>query len=178
MPKPRSIHATPARSRALTALVILLALGAPLACRQGDGPDLGRTLSPLSGRAASVGPEQGTDDPVFVAYANVESNSASALGVGASLVVWQDARVDTATTNNHIFGARIGPSGQSMDTSSIAIAVDVNSQSNPAVAFDGTNWLVVWQDTRNVTSGTGGSAEGRALATPTIAGLRRRLPTR
>src|SRR5262245_14327975 len=125
------------RARPLAALVALLALGAP-----------------LSGLAAVVGPEQATDDPVPVAAGHLEGSSASARGAGASLVVWQDLRVDSSTATYHIFGARVDASGKSLDTSGIAIALDVGAQSNPAVAFDGTNWLVVWQDTRANATGS------------------------
>lgn len=63
------------------------------------------------------------------------------------LVVWQDAR-NWNSTRNDVFGARVSSRGTVLDRSGIAVSTAANSQSYPAVAANGTDWLVVWQDAR------------------------------
>ncbi|HTW92002.1 MAG TPA: hypothetical protein VMH22_09870 [bacterium] len=63
------------------------------------------------------------------------------------LVVWQDLR-NGGTTD--IYGTRVSPAGTVLDAGGIAVTRAANGQGVPAVAFDGTNALAVWQDERNV----------------------------
>ncbi|NPV13775.1 hypothetical protein HPY86_02450 [candidate division WOR-3 bacterium] len=60
------------------------------------------------------------------------------------LVVWQEYR--RSSVNADIYGARVTPEGAVLDTNSIPITTRGGHQINPAVAFDGTNYLVVWAD--------------------------------
>jgi hypothetical protein len=70
------------------------------------------------------------------------------------LVVWSDLRNDTPYINNaDIYGARINSNGKVLDTNGIAICTAADYQSNPSVAANGTDWLVVWQDNRSDSSG-------------------------
>jgi hypothetical protein len=65
------------------------------------------------------------------------------------LVVWEDYR-DCRDTRweTGIYGARVAPDGRLIDASAIPICMESGSQRYPSVAFDGTNYLVVWEDSR------------------------------
>jgi hypothetical protein len=58
-----------------------------------------------------------------------------------SLVVWADSR-----SADKLYCARVSHSGAVLDTAGIPIQAAGYGQSHPAVSFDGTNYLVVWQD--------------------------------
>ncbi|MFQ5906377.1 MAG: hypothetical protein ACE5JA_07375, partial [bacterium] len=87
-------------------------------------------------------------DPVGIAvctaggdqlYASVASDTSTCL------VVWEDYR---GGSTSDIYGARVDTSGTVLDPSSIAICTVTDDQFKPSVAFDGTNYLVVWHDYR------------------------------
>ncbi len=61
------------------------------------------------------------------------------------LVVWHDGRGDIG----NIYGARVDPSGHLLDPAGFAISTAEERQLYPSVAFDGTNYLVVWEDERS-----------------------------
>ncbi|MBN2465498.1 hypothetical protein JXD38_07745 [candidate division WOR-3 bacterium] len=61
------------------------------------------------------------------------------------LVVWDDGRRGHVFD---IFGARVTPAAVVLDPSGIIIARSSNDRRNPDVAFDGTDFLVVWEDDR------------------------------
>jgi len=62
------------------------------------------------------------------------------------LVVW-----DSGFGEAEIFGTRVSKSGWVLDPESINISSHAESQFDPAIAFDGMNYLVVWQDARSQT---------------------------
>jgi hypothetical protein len=64
------------------------------------------------------------------------------------LVVWSDYR---SLTSYDIFGARVGVDGSVVDDGGFVISSAAGYQETPAVAFDGTNYLVVWADMRDGT---------------------------
>jgi len=64
---------------------------------------------------------------------------------GQWLVVWRDSRNGNY---NDIYGSRISASGTVTDPSGILISASAQAQGKPAVAFDGINYLVVWQEDR------------------------------
>jgi hypothetical protein len=63
-----------------------------------------------------------------------------------SLVVWQNAGPADSST---IYGARVGPTGVVLDSVSFPIPESAAAQSEPAVAFDGSGWFVVWSEFRS-----------------------------
>jgi len=92
-----------------------------------------------------VSPEIGMDDPVNGPADNNQYEPAIAHNGTNFLVVWYDARSD----RYDIYGARVSNSGTVLDTTGIRIANAFYSQYSPAVAHDGTNFLVVWHDSRS-----------------------------
>lgn len=63
------------------------------------------------------------------------------------LVVWEDSRSNSGSSD--LYGARVSGSGTVLNTSGILISNAYGNQADPAVAYNGTNFLVVWEDTRN-----------------------------
>ncbi|MFP2924285.1 HYR domain-containing protein [Pyxidicoccus sp. 3LG] len=85
---------------------------------------------------------------------NIERLPSVAAGANSYLVAWADSRDPTGSTDIH--GVRVRASdGVVLDATSIPISVAPNTQYLPRAAFDGSNFLVVWQDARNqASSGT------------------------
>jgi hypothetical protein len=87
-------------------------------------------------------------DPQGIAISTVaaEQNTPAVTFDSANfLVVWEDCRDGTSD----IYGARVTPGGAVLDPAGIAISTATNTQSYPAIAFDGANFLVIWQDERS-----------------------------
>ena len=62
------------------------------------------------------------------------------------LIVWQDYRGSSGTSN--IYGSFVSPSGQVITPGDFAITTLTTYEVVPSIAFDGTNYVVVWSDTR------------------------------
>ncbi|MBM3314826.1 hypothetical protein FJY71_03155 [candidate division WOR-3 bacterium] len=69
-----------------------------------------------------------------------DTRAAVGAGNGSWLVVWADPDVRAA---------RVDAGGNVLDTAGLLICDAPGEQAEPAVAFDGTNWLVVWHDLRS-----------------------------
>ncbi len=67
-------------------------------------------------------------------------------GAGQFFVVWHDLRngIDW-----DIYGARVGTDGTVIDKNGFLISGGANNQALPRVAWNGTNYSVVWQDARS-----------------------------
>jgi hypothetical protein len=79
-----------------------------------------------------------------------QSYAELATGGTACLAVWQDHRLgDTNNDPPDIYGARVNFSGTVLDPNGICLSTASNQQYRPSCAFDGTNYLVVWEDFRN-----------------------------
>lgn len=64
------------------------------------------------------------------------------------LVVWSDfhgRQFPSQPPVFHVHGARVSASGALLDAAALTLAQDEASLSSPAVAFDGANYLVVWE---------------------------------
>ncbi|UCG42336.1 MAG: T9SS type A sorting domain-containing protein [candidate division WOR-3 bacterium] len=61
------------------------------------------------------------------------------------LVTWDDYRTGSAD----VYGARITPSGAVLDPNGLPLSTAPNYQKASALAFDGTSYLVAWEDWRN-----------------------------
>lgn len=83
---------------------------------------------------------------------DLQTNSAAAYGDTNFLVVWQDNRAgDFYNFDNDIYATRISADGVVLDTQGIRISANPGiNEKDPSVAFDGTNFLVVWSDDRHI----------------------------
>lgn len=75
-----------------------------------------------------------------------QSSPAIAVAGSLALVVWADRR---SGSTSDIYGARVNASGSVLDSSGVAISTATGDQTEPTVAFDGTNFGVVWSDSRS-----------------------------
>ncbi|ATB31292.1 PKD domain-containing protein [Melittangium boletus] len=91
-----------------------------------------------------VSPEVGLDAPVQSPRARYGSGHVVGTDGSGYLVVWTDERDHDAD----LYGARVGSNGEVLDPLGFPISRAPNAQENPAIAFDGTNYLVVWNDLR------------------------------
>lgn len=80
--------------------------------------------------------------PISARADQTEPQAAFNAGTSNALMVWRDTRNGTGD----IFGARLSPSGAVLDGNGFLIAGGGTDQSQPAVASDGTNWIVLWTD--------------------------------
>jgi hypothetical protein len=75
------------------------------------------------------------------------------------LVVWMDYR---GSQSSNIFGARVTQAGEVLEPEGILISAAANHQIDPAVCFDGTDFLAVWTDGRSGYWGIYGSRVNQA----------------
>jgi hypothetical protein len=138
-------------TRSLLAAVfplVLFVLGPQV--RTGAAPALGASAgpSPPLELPLEISSETGSDD-----FTQVEARVAA--GTDVLFVVWTDFRNGEETANGDIYGARVRASdGMILDPKGIPICMDPALQRLPAVASDGADFLVVWEDQRNEALGT------------------------
>ncbi|KPJ59689.1 MAG: hypothetical protein AMJ46_10070 [Latescibacteria bacterium DG_63] len=133
--------------------------------------------TPLPVDQEGVGPAfQIGGEPVYGPAADEQQFPDVAFDGTNYLVVWGDFRTGSYRTD--IFAARVDTSGAVLDSVGILVCAAQDNQSRPTVAFDGTHYLVVWEDRRNGsdydiygaridTSGTVLDPDGMAISTET-----------
>jgi hypothetical protein len=89
---------------------------------------------------------------------NEQCSPALVFGRKCFLVVWNDHR-----TGSDIYGARVTPQGAVLDSAGIIISRTSNYFGSPSLAFDGTDYLVVWEDPGSGINGARVSPEGRVF---------------
>lgn len=100
---------------------------------------------------------------------NSQTELASAAGGNLTLVVWEDRR----TGVSRIFGTRVTSAGVVLDQTGFQLSVSSSSidQQRPSVAWDGSNFLVVWEDSRAGPRGIYGARVSPAGAVLDPAGI-------
>ncbi len=89
------------------------------------------------------------DDAISPAYNNQQA-PAIAQGGDKHLVVWEDSRAiatggTESETGRDIYAMRLDNAGNLLDPTPFAVTAAAGSQTSPKVAWNGTNWLVVYQ---------------------------------
>ena len=92
-----------------------------------------------------VGPSLPIDPLKFPAVRNQDQAAAADNG-SVSLFVWRDSRHG----DGDVYAARVEHDGRVLDPNGIEIASGAGEQSEPAVSWDGSNWLVAWSDQGSV----------------------------
>ncbi|MBW2733736.1 MAG: hypothetical protein JRH20_15215 [Deltaproteobacteria bacterium] len=86
--------------------------------------------------------------PVVISAAADDQEAPSvAFGQGTFLVVWQDLR---GGKDYDTYAARVSPEGKVLDPAGILISGGEGNQSSPRVIFDGTSFVVAWEDHRSM----------------------------
>jgi hypothetical protein len=93
--------------------------------------------------APTISPEIGTDQPVPEPQIYSQEAPAVASNGSGQLVVWEDFR----GLDFEIFGARVSGAGVVLDDWGIHISRESSFPEKPSVASNGTDYLVVWEDT-------------------------------
>lgn len=101
-------------------------------------------------------------DATVTAAAGVQISPAISQGGDITLVAWSDGRANTTNTSGletayDIYGMRFDATGAPLDAAPIPIAAAPADQTNPQVAWNGANWLVLFESYS--ISGTGGYYE-------------------
>lgn len=92
-----------------------------------------------------IGPELSVNAPVSGPAGGDQRRPSVAWGGSQYLVVWQDNR---GGVPYEIFGARVSAAGTVLDPAGLIISAATDAQITPAVASDGTDFLVAWDDQR------------------------------
>ncbi len=109
----------------------------------------------------TVGAEVAADAPVVGFTGANSQNPAIAFDGTNYLVVWEDNR---NSADSDIWATRISAAGAILDPLGLEIANGAGRQVNPTVAFDGTRYVVAWQDFK-VAGGTDADIDAATVTT-------------
>ncbi len=87
------------------------------------------------------------DTSIYTSEVHDQSMPSIAFDGTNYLVVWEDTRGYKANAYD-VFCARVAPTGTVLDPLGLIVTIAPGDQRYPAVAFDGNNFLVVWEDRR------------------------------
>jgi hypothetical protein len=100
------------------------------------------------GDALASWPDFWLSSDCFSAAAQGNQSTAALAFDGTNfLVVWEDERIES---ERDIFATRVSKEGEILDPAAIPICTSPGTQSFASVAWGGENYLVVWQDFREV----------------------------
>jgi hypothetical protein len=99
----------------------------------------------IGSRISAVGAVQDASGIVANRNRNAQVEPAYARSPAFQLAVWSDSR----TFGSQVRAVRYDNGGTKLDANGVALSNNAAHQSTPATAFDGTNFLVVWDDGRN-----------------------------
>ncbi|HTR49279.1 MAG TPA: hypothetical protein VMJ10_01150 [Kofleriaceae bacterium] len=109
----------------------------------------------------TIGAEEALDSPIVATIGANALDPVVAFDGTDYLVVWTDWRTDGAYSN--VWATRIDQTGGALDPTSFPIGVSPGVQQHPAVAFDGSQFVVVWEDYK-VPGGTDADIAAAAVA--------------
>lgn len=92
---------------------------------------------------AHLGAATAIDSPIVSTTGLNASEPAVAFDGANYLVVWSDAR---DRSNTDLWASRVAADGTVIDTLAFPIVATPGAQLRPAVTFDGTRYIVVWED--------------------------------
>lgn len=95
-----------------------------------------------------TGSEFSMDDPVVVPSKKQQIFPSVAFDGENYFAVWTDS-INDDSSDMDIYGTRITKSGNIIDNPPIIISNEEKQQGSPKILFDGTNYFVVWADSRN-----------------------------
>jgi len=105
----------------------------------------GTTLDIYGARVSAAGAVQDAAGIPISTAANHQAYPDLAWDSTNYLVVWTDFRVGTGD----IYGTRVNTAGAVQDAAGIPISTAAGNQLSPALAWDGSNHLVAWEDARS-----------------------------
>ena len=101
----------------------------------------GNSINIYAARVSSTGTVLDPAGIPISTAANGQLYPAAAFDGTNYFIAWSDYRSGTTLD---LYGSRVSPDGTVLDTSGIPISTAAGDQYLPSMAFDGTNYLVVW----------------------------------